>query len=352
MMSAIMFAFTSCTDKEEIDIKHQANITISVNELMKPFQERADGDFEILEGKSIRIRSYVYNSEGVQVQSCVSSVDDYSDIVTYSSILDNGNYKVVSVADFITGTHLNPTEEWWYISGEDNINTLKVSKGAYYRQWADETLGVVVNDIAIGDKSEEIHISIKPATALFQIIFDYSDVENGDGTGISMYASNCTELFIHSKTQYDVISNLNSTNWEYVSSAAQTQSYNISYDNPMETINDGYIRTVAYRALLPQKDKTFYWDITMLWNDGSVTELSSADTGAIDIEAGKQYQLKLSLDELLLYFDEVPTSRTSGFSKTISLQGSTSEIKNRCFMHKDQSYKVLDIANYASKLNK
>lgn len=128
VVSAVALAFTSCSDSEEIDIKYQANITVAVDKLMEPFQERKAGDFDIKEGMSIRIQSYVYDANGILVQSCVSSVNDYSKTVSYSAVLENGTYKIVSIADFIAGNANNPTHSWWNVTGENNIYTLEVSK--------------------------------------------------------------------------------------------------------------------------------------------------------------------------------------------------------------------------------
>ena len=124
VVSAVALAFTSCSDSEEIEIKYQANITVAVDKLMEPFQERSAGDFDIQEGMSIRTQSYVYDANGILVQSCVSSVNDYSKTVSYSAVLENGIYKVVSIADFIAGNANNPSTKFWNVTGINNINTL------------------------------------------------------------------------------------------------------------------------------------------------------------------------------------------------------------------------------------
>ena len=123
VVSAVALAFTSCSNSEEIEIKYQANITVAVDKLMEPFQERKAGDFDIKEDMSIRIQSYVYDANGILVQSCISSVNDYSKTVAYSAVLENVIYKVVSIADFITGKTNNPTNSWWNVTGENNIIT-------------------------------------------------------------------------------------------------------------------------------------------------------------------------------------------------------------------------------------
>lgn len=340
VVSAVALAFTSCSDSEEIEIKYQANITVAVDKLMEPFQEMTPGDFDIQEGMSIRIQSYVYDANGILVQSCVSSVNDYSKTVSYSAVLENGTYKIVSIADFIEGNANNPTDSWWNVTGENNINTLEVSEGQYYSSWSWETLGAVVNEFEVSEKSSEIKVSVKPATALFQIIFDYLDV---DGNGVSKYAPFCSELFIHSMTQYDVISDFNNSTFSYSSFAAQNQIYNIMSVCPMESVNKGYNGTIGYRALLPQESKTFYWDITMIYPDGTTQELSSDYTPALDIKAGKQYELCLSLDALQLFFNEVGTTRSAGTKECVSLNSSSNNLQSKCSGF-GKTYKVLDIA--------
>lgn len=344
VVSAVALAFTSCSDSEEIDIKYQTNITVAVDQLMEPFQERKAGDFDIQEGHSIRIQSYVYDANGILVQSCVSSVNDYSKTVSYSAALENGIYKIVSIADFIVGSANNPTNSWWNVTGVNDINTLEISKGQYYGTWSWETLGAVVNEFEVSEESSEIEVSVKPATALFQIIFDYYDVENGDGTGVSIYAPFCSEVYIHSDMQYDIISDFNNSTFSYRSYAAQNTTYNIMSECPMETVNDGYKRSVSYRALLPQESKTFYWDITMLWTDGTTDEFSSDYTPALDIKAGKQYELYLYLDALELFFSEVGTTRSAETKESVSLNSSSSNLQSKCRAFAPRTYKVVDIA--------
>lgn len=339
VVSAVALAFTSCSEREEIEIKYQANITVAVDKLMEPFQELFAGHFDIKEGMSIRIQSYVYDANGILVQSCISSVNDYSKTVTYSAVLENGIYKVVSIADFIIGNTNNPTFNWWNVTGENNINTLKVSKGQSFIPWSWETLGAVVNEFEVSEKSSEIKVSVKPATALFQIIFDYTDVDNG----VSQYAPICSEVFIHSETQYREISDFNSSTFSYSSSISQDQIYNIMSDSPMETINDGYSFTIGYRALLPQESKTFYWDRTMILPDGTTEEISSDYTPALDIKAGKQYQLYLYLDALELFFNEVGTTDSAGTKECVSLNSSSNNLQSKCSGF-GKTYKVLDIA--------
>ena len=344
VVSAITLAFTSCSDSEEIEINHQANITVSVDKLMEPFQELLAGDFDIQEGMSLRIQSYVYDANGILVQSCISSVNDYAKTVTYSAVLENGIYKVVSIADFIAGNAKNPTNSWWNVSGINNINTLKVTAGDQYGTWAWETLGAVVNEFEFSEQSSEIKVSVKPATALIQVVFDYTDVVDGDGNGVSIYAPLCSEVFIHSKTQYDMISEFNSPTFNYSSSASQKESYNIMYDSPMETVNDGYKGNRGYRALLPQESKTFYWDITLIWSDGTSDEFSLDNTPALDIKAGKQYGLYLYLDALQLFFEEVGTSRSTKTRECVSLNAGSNNLQNKCSAFGQKSFKVIDIA--------
>lgn len=344
VVSAVALAFTSCSDSEEIEIKYQANITVAVDKLMEPFQERSAGDFDIQEGMSIRIQSYVYDANGILVQSCVSCVNDYSKTVTYSAVLDNGTYKVVSIADFILGNVNFPTFTWWNVTGVNDINTLKVSRGTKLFAMPLETLGAVVNEFEVSEQSSEIKVSVKPATALFQVVFDYLDVVNGDGNGVSMLAPYCSEVVIRSKMQHDMFSEFNSPTFKYSSSASQKQSYNIMSDSPMETIDNGYRRVIGYRALLPQENKTFYWDITMIWPDGTSDESSSDYTPALNIKAGKQYQLYLYLDALQLFFEEVGTLRSTKTRECVVLNAASNNLQNKCRDFGQKSFKVIDIA--------
>lgn len=339
VVSAVALAFTSCSDKEEIDINYQTKVSISVNELMTPFKEVELHDFDIREDVVLRIQSYVYNEEGVLVKSCVSSVDDYSDIVSYTSLLSPGDYKVVSIADFISGNLSKPDVNYWEITGIDNINTLKISSGLYIGTWIWETLGVVVDNFRVSDKGENINVSILPVTALYQININLSD-KNGN---YSVFAPYCTDFSIHSYKQNDNISDFQYGILNYFSGASQTTWYNVYHCSPMEFVNEGIYKSLrGYRALLPQSDKTFLFRIRLLLPDGKVLDNISEESNAIDIKAGKQYALNLDLESLTLTHNTVNTDKNNineRLDNTI-LKYNTQSLDYSV----NNSYKVLDIA--------
>lgn len=347
IVAFIAFACTSCTNKEDIDISYKTQVTVSVKDIMDPFTEWFSGDFDINDGWSIRIQSFIYNEDGDKVESYISSVKDYDDVIKYSVDLLAGNYRIVSIADFIVGRHDDIEMEYWLVTDSENINTLTVNRGDYIRLWSDETLGINVSDIVIEDKANDINISIEPVTALIQIEFDYSDIVEGDGTGISIYAISCSDLRICSNTQNDIISNFNYPYLEYSSSAAQNAYYNIAVANPMESVNNGYSGYRMYRALLPQENITFFWIMTMDWLDGTTDEYVSEETEPMDIEGGKQYKLTLPIDELYLYASEAKLSLDKGNNASHIPAESISPILNQ--LPQQKSYKVLDIVKKNQK---
>lgn len=346
ILCSVVLTFVSCSSDETIDIKYQTDITVTVNQLMSSYKERSSGDFDIADDMNIRIQSYVYDSNGILVDSCISSVNDYSKTISYSVVLENGVYKVVSVADFIVGGIDSPTTKFWETKGINNINTLKISASEYHGSWAWETLGVVVDEFEVRDVPREVSVSILPATALVQIIFEYSNLINGDGTDISTHAPMCAMLHIRSKTQYDMLTDLSSPGFSYYSSAAQQVTYNIMSDNPMETVNNGYARSISYRALLPQEDKSFYCDVEMMNTDGTTQTGYIEETPAKTIEAGKQYELLLCLDALELFLFDVETVKSTDYSDTrFSVGWTTRECWGK------RTYKAIDIARTNNLVN-
>lgn len=345
LVSVFVFVVTSCTNNEELEVKYQTEIRVSFSEFMSSFVEFFSDDFEILEGKSIRLRSYIYNEEGHLVTSYISSVDNYISTISFSPVLKEGDYRIVSISDFINGAHYSVVNEYWFVSGEENINTLTVSDGEYMRPWFDETLGVVVSDVSVKGESQIVEVSMKPATALVQVYFDYSDKYNGDGSGVSVYAPFCTDLYIYTKSRFAKVTGFDDMQWHYASSYSQSSVAVIMRDCPMETVNDNYRANYGYRAIFPQKRMSFLWDITLMLPDGTILEESSAESDPIDIEAGKQYELRLSLDELMLYVNEVKSQRLAqkdyqGDSR--QLDSSLNRIKNKSSFE-GQSYRVIDI---------
>lgn len=336
IVTLFMVAFTSCSDQEEIEFKYQTTITLSVEKLMTDFQERTSGDFDIVDGLCIRLQSYIYDDNGKLVQSKISSVSDYAEKYTYSCALNEGKYIIITTADFIAGSTSNPTTEYWQVKNETNLSELHLIHTDKLASWAWETLGLSSTEIVVSEKSQDVTIPITPITGLVQIVFDYLDVVNGNGDGISIYAPFASKIRIASNTQPDIISDFNNFTWSFNSSASQKESYNIAFESPMETIDKGYTRSIAYRALLPQKSKLFYWELSMLQSDGSTKDFKSEFTSPIDIESRKQYELYLYLDDLNLYVrDDVNKSQSKALIK--------SEKNNTSYCN--QSVKVIDYCN-------
>ena len=82
----------------------------------------------------------------------------------------------------------------------------------------------------------------------------------------------------------------------------------------------------------------------MIWSDGTFDEFSSDYTPAMDIIAGKQYELYLYLDALQLFFDEVETTRSAGSKECVSLNSSSNNLQSECSDFSPRTYKVIDIA--------
>ena len=335
IVTLFVVTFSSCSDQEEIDIKYQTTITLSAEKLMADFQERTSGDFDMVDGVCIRLHLLIYDENGALVQSKISSVSDYAEKYTYSCTLSEGKYTIISIADFIVGSLSNPTTEYWQMKDETNLSELQLVHTDKLAYWTWETLGLSSTEMVISKESKNVTIPITAITGLVQIVFDYFDVVNGDGNGVSIYAPFASKIRIASDTQPDIISNINNSTWQFNTSASQKESYNIAFDSPMETIDKGYKRTIAYRALLPQQNKRFYWELSMLQSDGSVEEFRSEFTPLMDIKSRKQYELYLYLDDLNLSVKDVRNSQLKTLVRS----------ENSEKLYYNESVKVIDFCN-------
>lgn len=341
VVSAVALAFTSCSDKEEIEIFYQNEIEIKVDQLMSSFRESYDDDFEINEYHSIRVQSYIYNEAGELVASTKNYVQNYSASTKFSHKLQDGKYTIMTFADFVEGesspkSDNDVTFSSWNIKGTNNLNDLEITSSGKIAAWFYEVMGATKTELVIDGTQTKTSISVKPITCLLYFDIDYIN-ESGQ------YLRAETLEIIGERTNN--MANWSGNEWEYDSSFKIGSKTRVISINPMEDIEDGYIGYIGYRAFMPTKDMRFWFTVDVLTNDGEKISIDSSDednfftstyyTDTYDFEAGKQYVINMSCTDLSMTL--TPFSSTS--SRAVNKSSKTHSLENVA----KTTYKVTEI---------
>lgn len=315
IVSAVVLAFTSCADGEEIDILYQNQIEIKVNQLIEPFREHAAGDFKLGDNWSIRVQSFIYDESGSSVASVINYVRDYNTITTFTNKLPNGNYTILSFADFVQGESAPQSDQditfsEWNVQNVGRLEDVSINSASkYIGAGVYEVLGATKTNLVIDGSQTNLSISIKPITCLVYFQIDYLNEY-----GQYLRAENLS--IIGERTNN--IANWDNDEWSWDSSFKINSKTNVITIHPLNSIQQGYGGFKGYRAFLPTKNMKFWFSVDLISTDGVKISLDSSEkdlyTDTYDLEAGKQYILKMLLPEFSISL--APFSSTS--SKSIS----------------------------------
>ena len=246
IVSAIVFAFTSCTSSEDIEIndiqsKYQAVFKVNPSTVVEPFTwQVTEGELSTIPtGNKLRVRALIYDNNGMLVYEHSEQFSNYNVLMDFSTELEKGEYTLIAISDVINP---NPSEgqvaEYWVLGDYQHLNETKITsagKIGYQR----EILGVVNKKISISSTNNEYVIDIKPAGAvvysLYNAILNYEDIKR--------YQLNITQVVNEATfdSNGNLIGSLENNNNEY------DWRLNIAYPN-----YDPYVYIINY--VLPQKN--------------------------------------------------------------------------------------------------
>ena len=137
LVSAIMFAFTSCTSSEEIDIndiqsKYKAVFKINPSTVVEPFTWQPNpGELSTIPSDhKLRIRTLIYDMNGTLVAADSTQISNYTTFVNFDTELEKGNYTVVAISDVVQpGSEEAP--EYWYLENSNSLNTTKITHAGW-----------------------------------------------------------------------------------------------------------------------------------------------------------------------------------------------------------------------------
>ena len=293
VVSAIAFAFTSCSDKDEIEIKYQVDITIDPSTVTSSFHGYLlNGEtygLDMAEDTKLRITSLIYDANGNLVDKKESLVKDYSSNAKYSLTMEEKEkYTIIAITSAVT----NEGYESYIIDNEETINKLTVTANesngySYYSNFT--ILGVAKTEIT--SKEENVKINVVPASAL--VVLTYYDIHALDDAGIDThwvaYKNNDMAIFENSSLSF-------------TSSAAVNSGFVHSLD---VTEQGDYSGIFVMLNLLPtsgmkiwggfdmgEKSASYYSFLQYAGLDPTVSETIT------NIEAGKEYYIDVDCGNL------------------------------------------------------
>lgn len=168
----VMGVFTSCTDKEDIEIVHHHDLSLNIN--TQNLYDQFNLTYTVREthlrdgGRCVGLMMYLYNSEGNLIQNKEAHLNNFNPATLKFDNLAEGKYTLITIE-----TLLNPDDDYkadtWSFDDVDKISTLKISEKLKdpdedgYR-WskvaiAPEVIGVSTQDI---DLVNDLSIDVVP----------------------------------------------------------------------------------------------------------------------------------------------------------------------------------------------
>lgn len=287
LFTVTLIGFTSCNKNKEVDVSYQMDLTINPADVIGCFKEYYDGDFDMYDGDMLKIHLFIYDVQGNLVAQQMELVKDYSEKISFSKLLPEGEYTVIASSNVYTPSS---DFEYWSFSGENLLTELEIVDNNYIG-YEDKILGLVLHKITLSEPINEV-VDIKPGTALLE--FHWQNVHYWND--VLMYS-----FFVEDKND---IASCNGNSFDY-SVSTSGYYYTLNRINPN---NFSSQNVYGFTALLPI-NRAEYWV-------GADTEMERIDfgNGIKTFEAGKQYNVTVNIDQLSVNISSV--SQSSGPSKS------------------------------------
>ena len=255
MVSAIVFAFTSCTSSEDIEIndiqsKYQAVFKVNPSTVVEPFTwQVSPGQLSTIPSENkLRVRALIYDNTGKLVYEKVEQFTNYNVLMDFTAELEKGNYTVIAISDVIRPND-NEVPEYWKLSEDySQLNETKLTSTGYIG-YQRNILGISSQSISVSSNNNEYKIDIKPAGAVVYTFYfnihQYSDIKR--------YQLNMTQVVregifdLNGSLSSTLENNNNSYDWRmniiYTQSEDADYGYVVNYILPQNNLR---LRYAAY----------------------------------------------------------------------------------------------------------
>ena len=272
----VAVTMASCTN-DDITLQEATVIEVDPSTVLKNFTyQLSAGDLDGVESyQELRVRLYVYDEEGSLVSSETNKLRNYLTTTKFEVNLDdNESYTAIAITDVVSdGTDYFP--EYWGVTGENNLSTLKVSYLAskYIVYGSQEILGIKSATVRSGQNTT---INVEAAGAMILSfaanIHAYSNIRK-------------IEMFMNrSNDYYDFMTD------GTLKSNPNLDAYNIFLEfDPKENPNTEGI--YSYKFIMPINNSK-----TIVGFRNAAGEILGSYTHEVGFDQGKEYLFYVELD--------------------------------------------------------
>ena len=180
---AVATLFTACHN-DDISIRKDTTFRVNLATIIEPFTyEVKEGELKTPILDDVRVRLLIYNTKNVLLASYTNYADTYEAVVDYSVPLDQGEYRVVVIADQVKRSGNEITKEFWKLENEDKLHNMSLTDTDKYNPFRNALLGLKSYDLIVDNLTEQlVKIDVEPAGSLSVVYLNnynkYSDVKN------------------------------------------------------------------------------------------------------------------------------------------------------------------------------
>lgn len=341
-VSAVALAFTSCSDREEIDIQYQVNVTVDPSTVISEFHGYyTNGEtygLNMDKGCKLLITSLIYDNSGNLVEKKESLVNDYSSSAKYSLNMKEGEeYTVVAITYSVDQIY---DVDSYLIENENRLDKLTITSefkngDSYYSNWS--MLGIATK--TINSENIENIINVKPASSI--VVLFYHDIHSFDEYGVD-----CHWIAYKNNVQ----ANFASGNLGYGSTLAVNSGYLHTLD---VTANPNSKNIFVMLNLLPTSGMKVWagfslGEINITYSDFlDLAELDpSLGEGVIDIESGKEYSFDIYCGDCTISLGSLTRAATGTqmvLSNDIEKGNTQNTVYNHNLITPEQSVNVMEL---------
>lgn len=293
IISALLAVVLSSCSNDDITIEKATVFKVYTNSVIGDFQEWKAGDLTVINSNyQLRVRLLVYDETGTLVKQDEQFFEDYAHVMTSNLSLSMGEkYKIVAMTDIV---RKKDKFEYWELSGEESLKTLKISDTGYIAS-QNNILGIVTKDVE-GGADDQINLHVLPAGTLmiiyYQGIFSWSDV---------------TEYQLALNRSADYVTFDNSAQPEWNVNASSSYDWRISH---IEVSDFEAANIYDYVFTLPYGNTNLRYEA--LTNSGWVVLTNSI---SLNIGVGSEYFILCDIENQTIQYEQLVSSRAmSDFS--------------------------------------
>lgn len=273
------------------------------------------------DGYKLRMRLLIYDGNSKLVASETQYVDGYASVMNSSITLPEGTYTAVALSDVVGYEDSAVSFEFWTLSNEDNLSTMKLADTGYI---ADQfgIVGIKSSSFTVTDSDKSISLNLKPAGALALVWFSnihyntnlkYIYLKSTTGGGTYSFSESGSYT---AKAGSSSSSSSGSGSFSGFGSSSSSNSYNyaVCYIEPQNSAYASYSDIYSYEFLLPASSCKLKFT--------AATSSKSSDLGSamtIAPSAGDEYLFYADMSSGYTYGLINGTTRSASVAESLNL---------------------------------